>query len=276
MFYDILFYFLRELELPKIQYDKLVILSEQIISNWNDIRMKVIYLVSKNSKIKKELIDDIYSNIENEKIFVKEIIGAIDILNIDKKNIKNKADRKQIKIHNPAEAKITKSSKTLIFEHTDRRSFDTWINQDEAPQILVDVLNNNIIKVSCKIISQKSFDPSFASGIIIKCRNGEKYIFSFVANSSIQVHCPEKNTEYELVHIMYSNLVVFLKIKIELGNVFFYYKQMEDDNWNLIYQNKIFDINYVGFISKTWDRINYTTIFSEYNIVLDGESVVIE
>ena len=277
VYYDTLFYFLRQAQLSEELYDNLVSKSKVLISCWNDIRMKVIYYLSKSNEIPSELIKDITENISREKDFIAHTIYAIDTIGFNNDisvevNLNN--SKKKLNIYNPFNANIQYVNDKFVITHTKEKSFDTWINQDNAPQILANIANsNNSFSVACKVTINKIVDPSFAGGIIIKCKNGERYLFGLVENNSIQLHCPNRNKDYMLLNIMYSGCSVYLKVTKELGIINFYYKRKKSDKWISIYKYRIFEITEVGYISKTWDQINHTTTFSECEIVLDGQIV---
>lgn len=272
VYYELLFKFLEEANMQKETINKLMDIKTEIVKNWEEIRMKMLYILATDINKRFSLQDVVNANIELEYKFREELIKAIEDLELSIVNTKKKLEMYKLRLLNNNSAEILLEDPIRI-KHCSDRTYDTWLNQDNAAQILFNINNEDYVEFQCKVNTPNAVGFAFLGGIILKNRNGNKYIYGNESNNIISIHCPQLYNEHLIASEAYYNDSVYIKVVLHKSNVKFYFKNNYSDMWIKLHESNDIYVDEIGMISKTWDCIEHLSIFSEIYLKVNDNKI---
>ena len=272
VYYDVLFKLLKKINIDKVELNNLIEEKNSIVDSWEEIRLKMLYFLSKRESMRFTLKEAIDNNVQKEYKFRVHIISVIDKICISNSNDKDK-NTNSISIKNRNKAQMLKDNDKMTVIHSNEKVYDTWLSNENATQIELNINKNDNVEFECKVKTDSKIGFAFFSGIILKAEDGEKYLFGNESRQIVSVHCPERSSEHLLAKEYYQAENLYLKVNILGNKVNFYMKAEEDDDWNKLYSEEKEHIKKVGLISKTWENVNHKTIFSNINVKVNERKI---
>ena len=260
------------MNIDKVELNNLIEEKNSIVDSWEEIRLKMLYFLSKREAMRFTLKEAIDNNVQKEYKFRVHIISVIDKICISNSNDKDK-NTNSISIKNRNKAQMLKDNDKMTVIHSNEKVYDTWLSNENATQIELNINKNDNVEFECKVKTDSKIGFAFFSGIILKAEDGEKYLFGNESRQIVSVHCPERSSEHLLAKEYYQAENLYLKVNILGNKVNFYMKAEEDDDWNKLYSEEKEHIKKVGLISKTWENVNHKTIFSNINVKVNERKI---
>lgn len=234
---------------------------DNLVELWENIRMKMLYFLGSNYEKRYSLKNLIEENVENEYKFRQSLISLIERLNLESAKDTKDISKYIPKVINYNEAEIIKNKESIIFKHSKEKVYDTWLAQNNAAQILLDIDNNDTVDFQCRVFVENEVGYAFFSGIILRTENNKKYLFGNESMNIISIHCPEESDNHLLASKVYCENTIYLRVTLNDSLITFYYKENISDDWIKLYEHNIPGVDKMGIISKTWDSIEHTTEF---------------
>lgn len=271
VYYDILFKFLQSncrdikaLEELKEEY-------HQNVKVWDMIRLKIFYLIEKHSTDVSKLEVKIRQLLDKERIFREKVINIISEGGFEKRitNEGKQVDKCFDKcfILNNHNASIIAENDTVSIIHSDLKTYDTWIAQDNATQILFKPNLNNELRIESKVVVNSKIGESFHSGLIVKFKDNSKILFGIYKNHNITIFFPEHKDNHTVYEESFMGCSTYLKVQSNLKECIFYVRDDLNNDWREVWKiNRNTEIKYIGLFSKTWEKCNHETRFTDVTI----------
>ena len=273
VYYSVLFKLLEKAGADSNVLKELVTEKDKLVECWENIRMKMLYFLGANSEKRYGLKNLIEENLENEYKFREILIRIIEGLNLQSLNEIRNVGLYIPKVINYNEAEIMKNKKIISFKHSKEKVYDTWLAQNNAAQILLNIDNSDIIDFQCRAYVENKVGYAFFSGIILRTENNKKYLFGNESMNIISIHCPEESDNHLLFSKVYCENTICLRVTINKDLVTFYYKDNINYTWSKLYETNIAGVDKVGIISKTWDSIDHKTDFDYVSLKVNNREI---
>ncbi len=265
VYYSILFKFLSKAGIGHEQFNQLEDQKKILEEGWNKYTTKVIYKLTKNDYNFVDLRPLEENNIRNEKIFREKYIDLVSKLNLEE-SIKDRSkpgtDSLWVEKNNNKAVIINEDGKIQII-HSHEKRYDTWITEDNAPQMLICREKNSNFSIEANVtVSNRDYYPFFA-GIIVKFVSGIKIMFGNCKNEKVVVFCPE-NQNYTLYERTYGVNDLYLKVSRNENRYTLYCKTETMGEWQKQFVVESSEqVECFGFISRTWEFVEHRVAFSE-------------
>lgn len=210
-------------------------LLDNILKEWNNIKLELSYRKSENVKAK------VLRNIENEKKCIKECY----ILN-DKANA---LEMYEYKIINKKNVPISCDKNIININLDKNRIYDIWSNTDNG----VIVINEEAVdKCSATMKIDTEFGSSSHCGIYLELDNGSRFLFGSLGRLNMAVHAIDNKENYELC--IYQEIIeekMYIEIKYDNEFCYFYSGYDKRCRYTLRLDSNVAK---VGFFAKTWEN----------------------
>ncbi|MCX8130515.1 MAG: hypothetical protein N3I35_10485 [Clostridia bacterium] len=264
VFYDILFKFLKRLELSKNQVEELHELKDSITKSWYDIRVHLFMCINRNSPITETLRLKAKQNILMEKKFIDEYIKLISTVDNVDIFYKSRAKEQYMEI-NYLNALIKQDGNSIEMILPEGKAYNTWLLEDNAPQMLILADGSDNFEFITRVYPtvDNKLDHSDQSGVVLKFNDGMKYLFGKFGWEKLSLYCPEIE-EFTLMEEVFYSPYVYLMIRKHGNKYSFMYKAEKDEVWQEAY---IFEttkgIESYGVFARTWNELQHKVVFSE-------------
>lgn len=233
--------------------DNLEKLADEIKKKWNAVKLMI--MKGTDNKQWKKILDD---TIELEKTFHMNVLDALKDTETPFGNVKSA--QTETVMFNPLEAAVVQGENgEYTVELSDSLVYDTWQVGDDAFQILDTIHDiSGGYEYTCRFTDIDAVQgEAFHMGIIVKGRNGEKYLFGNSRGLHLVLFEPDKKY-YELYQAdkSFGEKVCF-KMKITNNNGEFRYEfyVSEDKEWYPVMDVEDgFEPEYAGIFIKTWEK----------------------
>jgi hypothetical protein len=229
-----------------------------IKNEWDSIQNSYIFYLVKKKEINDELKARIEDNYKKEKNLLSYIMKKIKLY-----NIKNEKEQKEncFEVKNNNKASIDLLQNKILIKHSQEKKYDTWKMQDDAVQILF-YDNLDKFKFETSVKTNTKILNCFHCGIIVKIKDGTKYLFGNYRNQAIAIFCPELDEKYELYMNESIEKIHSIKLKVYYENkkLNFYF----NENSLAFSLDDVEYVESIGLFSKTWDKINHEVEFYDY------------
>ncbi|MBQ3664848.1 MAG: hypothetical protein II919_01930 [Lachnospiraceae bacterium] len=272
VYYDILIELLGKSGISENEINIIQEKKDKLYKNWESLRMLILLYTSKKTKDLQELMPNYEKCVKQDNDFRSMIINYIDGIKIHNSDDLAAEQYKFFKF-NYHKVKLNIEEEVVYFEHHSNLIYDTWKNQDNAPQLLFNVNPEDEIEFSFDLYIDNVVDFPFFSGLIIKNKGGEIYLFGDDAKCSMALYCPQYEKNFVLGIEDFFSDDMSIKIMKKNSDVGFYYKEANKNEWNHLCNAEITDMKQIGIISKTWNAIKHKSIFKNIRLLLNGEKV---
>ncbi len=267
VFYDMLLLLLNEMQVEESILEEIKQYIQSIQTEWHKIKNVMLYMFERKKSVPN--IETLILNNKNKEfeLFMKvnTVLRTCDIT----KFINNNSNAVQIKNNNNAQYSC--KDDCIKVYHSKNYVYDTWVTQDNAFQILYSV---NEKEYSCEVslYTDSEVGKTFHFGIIIKCKDGTKYLFGNEQNKIVSLYHTISQGENTLFTKEYMKLPkMSIKIQNRNGDLQFFAKEEHLQTWENIYEVKnIGEVNRIGLFSKTWEYIDHISEFTEYKFHVDS------
>jgi len=277
VYYDILSKLLKKVMKNDELLEQLEETKNNLLSEWDVIRMNLLYIINSESKEYTEILKKCELILIQEKKF--RLLFLSIFKRIENSFNSNIIENNLYEIRNNYNAKIAHSNsyENVDITLSNTTIYDNWSFQDNAPQLLVNVLNLKGFEIECDLEVMndqfKIFD-SFQSGIIVKYDNGIKYMYGKCTKNMLSLYCPEEKNQYCIKEQTYLYEKIKLKVKKKDETITFYFKNAQTDNWNIFHKinQTLNKIERIGLYVRTWDKIDCVVSFSNIKINRNDKS----
>ncbi len=265
VYYDILFKFLSKSGVKDEQLNRLKNQRIKLEEGWNLFIKKAMYKSAKKDKNFSDLQPLIENNIRKERTFRDIYIDITSKLKIEgldvNQTILNLSNHFVKKNNN--NAIIIEEDGKLQIVHSSKNKYDTWITEDNAPQLLIFLDSNENFSFETKVTVTNKVGYPFFSGIIVKFASGVKLMFGNNENRKVVVFCPE-DQNYSLYERAYAANHIYLKVERNINKYTFYCKTDAKEEWEKQFIAEFSDrVENFGLISRTWEFIEHHAEFTE-------------
>ncbi|MCX7923049.1 MAG: BtrH N-terminal domain-containing protein [Clostridia bacterium] len=264
VFYDLLFKFLNKLNTHKGEVSDLSRLALDITREWYDIRMHLFMCISRNSMISERLETKVQENVAREKMFREHFIKIAS--GIKQKSFFEDKDTKDKYIEkNFYNACIARNGNTIEMFLPEGKSYNTWLLQDNAPQMLIYPNAKEDFKFETKVtpVTDNKLDHSDQSGILLKLNDGTKYLFGKFGWQKLSLYCPQ-DENFILMEENFYYPHVYLLVRRTENSYTFMYRTEREEAWKEAYSFQTAkDIECYGVFARTWNELEHKVVFSE-------------
>lgn len=233
------------------------------LEQWHQLMILLVYQFQKSTFNYSQYEDQIKDLIMNNHLLNKTIIYIIENIKFEQKSSKssNILFENGILINNH-NAKISFTENSLKVIHSDTKTYDTWLAQDNAVQLLFAPEKNIKSVFEAKVSIYNHNINSFHNGIIIKTNDSQKLLFGLYKNQEIAAFIPEKESNNKVFSANYIKSSIYIKIIYVNNLCTFFTKENAKSQWIENYKIK-FDkgVKYIGLFSKTWEKCNCESLF---------------
>lgn len=271
VYYDMLFNSLEEANIDKDEIISLLSSRKDDYAEWEKLRMSVLYNFARKSDGLLKLEGNFFKCRERDEELFEKVVKLIE--NIKCTGFKPDDERinKKYKLflHNPNKAEIIYEGSAITIVHDKTKVYDTWKNKDNATQFLFNVEVKDKIEFNAVINIKNEVDFPFFSGMVLKTKE-KTYLFGSDAMCSMAIYCPQDEEKFTLKKERFFGKTMSLKIILDEGYMKFYYKNLEEGEWNKWELKNNEDVIQIGLISKTWNAIEHQSDFSDIFTKVNG------
>lgn len=247
--------------------EKLVDLESEIQKNlktWKNLISRLLYQFQKGTSNYCLLNNQLKEQLNDDYLLRKRIIELIDGISTREKNhLIDNQFLKNAKLLNHHEAEIKFNNGVFTIIHSPDRTYDTWLSQDNAVQLLFTNFKEKTV-LDCKVQIRESMGSTFHTGIIVKCKDGSKILYGLYSGLQLTIFIPERGDDYQVYNERYIGDKVYLRVVLEDNVCSFFFKEKYDDHWkdtDSISIEKM--VKSIGLFSKTWEGCQFISNFSD-------------
>nr|WP_243277869.1 BtrH N-terminal domain-containing protein [Clostridium yunnanense] len=260
---------LKEVKVDQISVEKFTELSGEVNKEWIEIRNKTAYYAARKANDFK----DIYQRIEKNISLENECRTLLISILADIKSVKQEESSisKGFVILNNNDAVIENTEKGIRIKHYIFKTYDTWLAQDNAAQILIKDIGKRF-SIETRISTNTNLGEWFHAGIIVKLKDGTKYLFGNHKKEEVSIFCPSLGDKFQVYSKASYNQETksYFKVCKKDNEIFFYIHDYEENETKLIYSMYLNEeIDSVGLFSKTWMKINHEILFYDIKVIYE-------
>ena len=222
----------------------------KVIKKWEEIKIKIMFLMENGSGNIDILEYEINENILNEKSIFSSICENEFKSNIEiyKKPIKKSSITKLYQIINKNNAPIEIDECKISICLDDNKLYDIWNNSDNGVIVLFNMEKSNL-DIEMKLDTE--LGSSSQCGICIQLEDKSKILFGSLGGLNMAIHVldgREKYEEYINPYIVKDNTRLYVETK---DNIVYFYVANEERS---VHSMKLkSNISSIGIFAKTWE-----------------------
>ena len=270
VFVETLFVLLERLSRGKEALKELKEELEQINKEWNTVKTEIVYHKVRDS-IPYELEMRIKQIKEREGKAGKTLIQILD--SIEEKEDKQLETMLGFEVLNSKKAEIEQAGNDIIVKHSNHTTYDTWLMQDYAVQLLLRDISRPMV-LETKVDVRENIADDIHSGIILKIADGARYLFGNYRGERVALFCPNMGDAFELYNRLnfdYNSAQEqksnhYFKVAYTGQAIDFYCLNKDTLQEECIYHLETEEkIVALGLFSKTWEKLNHEVRFYDIN-----------
>lgn len=232
-------------------FNKIKTLCETISREWDVIKQSIAYKIQNRNNMIEKIEKRAENNREQEKVLFSLIIEYISSIT---GRIERKKEMKDYIVKNRNQAFLSVTEDTGFITILKDKIYDTWIEKNNAPQILYDVKREEG-EFNLKLDIDTAFGSSTMCGIIVYLVDGTKIMYGSLGRLNLGIHVPDNGGDYE--YYMEEEVVediLILGVLFKKNICMFY---VEDENGNKRVKAELplkKSIMQMGVFVKTWEH----------------------
>lgn len=151
--------------------------------------------------------------------------------------------------------------------------YDTWKNQNNAPQLLFGIKDEDKVEFEVNLKISNNIDFPFFSGVIAYTKDDKILLFGNDALCSMALYCPQYEEKFAVRKSEYFSDFMKLKIIVINNKATFSYYDNDVNRWVIWESPNDLEINQLGLISKTWNAIEHKSEFSNIEVRVNDEHI---
>ncbi|MFD2670178.1 AMP-binding protein [Marinicrinis sediminis] len=264
VFYDILLKWLREANANNLaDVAGLEQQIHQLQTRWSEMKLRLMDEISQPAPNLTKVEQEMTQVIDLERAFRLRYLDVISALQVKEQTSQSKEEGAEHGwiIHNVKGADIQADLDQAEIVLPAHQKFDTWIQQNHAPQLLVKPKADEDFVFECEVKFETA-GKGFHLGTILYLSNGMKFLFGYFHDQEMTVICPEYPGQFELSRDAFQSRHFHLRLQKTLNTCSFQYKQSSAEQWETSCVLELTDqVESYGLMVKTFEPIAMKTAF---------------
>uniref|UniRef100_UPI00389A4693 non-ribosomal peptide synthetase n=1 Tax=Tumebacillus lacus TaxID=2995335 RepID=UPI00389A4693 len=268
--YDLLFKFLPKADVSPADVSVLRDLADELSAGWGQVRMEIFDMLSAGELSSEALWQQIDAMANREHAFRELFLKTVEVeVLLERIRLQEvQAGKDGFTELNRLGAAITRDDGRIVIEHAADTRYDSWIVQDDAPQLLMETGMGQSFDIEVRLHTETPIGASYHAGLVLKLQDGRKLLFGIESGELLSLYAPEQ-LEFTLAKHPYPHMR-FLRVEAKESSYRFMARASQEEDWfecaALSLQQSV---RQFGLFSKTWEPIAHTLEFTDLQLRVD-------